>query len=128
MARNSATNPEYSNPQCNHHRSEWDHASKMMNHSSVNVTSEFGLIVRRNALVERGIGLHDLFSAMDVGEPFDSCDDLLSFGPHFGREAADTMVSRLTNLGFVYFDDFFEFCGDYPAWCMFRTRYNPSAT
>jgi hypothetical protein len=30
------------------------------------------------------------------------------------------MISRLTKLGLVYFDDFFEFSGDYPSWCVFR--------
>ncbi|MEH2535161.1 hypothetical protein V1277_005540 [Bradyrhizobium sp. AZCC 1588] len=96
----------------------------MTNDSSIIVTSEFGLIVRRKALSERQVDLGDLFTAMEVGEPLDGSDDLLSFGPHFGREATDTMIFRLTKLGLVYFDDFFEFCGDYPAWCMFRGRYN----
>jgi hypothetical protein len=100
----------------------------MTNNSSVIVTSEFGLIVRRKALVERRVDLHDLLTAMEVGEPLDDSDDLLSFGPHFGREATETMISRLTKLGLVYFDDFFEFCGDHPSWCMFRGRYNPSSS
>jgi len=55
----------------------------MTNDSSVIVTSEFGLIVRRTALVERRIDLRDLFTAVEVGEPLDSGEDLLSFGPHF---------------------------------------------
>jgi hypothetical protein len=99
----------------------------MTNDSSVVVTSEFGLIVRRKALVERGVDLRDLFISMEVGERFDASGDLLSFGPHFGREATDAMISRLTKLGLVYFDDFFEFCGDYPPWCVFRGDYHPSS-
>lgn len=100
----------------------------MKNDPSVTVTSEFGLIVRRNALVERQVELHDLLAVMEVGERFDSSDDLLSFGPHFGREALNTIVSRLIKLGLIYFDDFFEFCGDYPPWCAFRGRYHPSSS
>lgn len=92
----------------------------MTNNSSVIVTSEFGLIVRRNALVERQIDLRDLLTAMEVEEGIDGNDHLLSFGPHFGPEALNTMTSRLTKLGLVYFDDFIEFCGDYPPWCSFR--------
>jgi hypothetical protein len=92
--------------------------------SSVIVTSEFGLIVRRSALVERRVDLRDLFTAIEAEERLDGSDDLLSFGPHFGREALNTIMSRLTKLGLVYFDDFFEFCGDYPPWCAFRGSYD----
>jgi hypothetical protein len=100
----------------------------MTHDSSVIVTNEFGLIVRRNALVERQIDLRELFAAMEVEAWLDRSDDLLSFGPHFGREALNTIVSRLTKLGLVYFDDFFEFCCDYPPWCSFRGGYNPSSS
>jgi hypothetical protein len=100
----------------------------MTNDSSVILTSEFGLIVRRRALVERRVDLRDLLTAMEVGGPLDGGEELLSFGPHFGREAADTMISRLTTLGLVYFDDFFEFCGDYPSWCSLRGGYNPPSS
>ena len=100
----------------------------MTNDSSVIVTSEFGIIVRRNALVERQVDLRDLFTAMEVEERLDGSDDLLSFGPHFGREALNTIVSRLTQLGLVYFDDFFEFGGDAPPWCAVRGGYNPASS
>lgn len=101
---------------------------QMTNKSSVIVTGEFGLIVRRNALVERQIDLRDVFTAMEVEAWLDGSDDLLSFGPHFGREALNTIVSRLIKLGFVYFDDFFEFYCDYPPWCSFRGSYNPPSS
>jgi hypothetical protein len=97
----------------------------MTNDPSIAVTSEFGLILRRSALVERKIDLRDLLAAMEVEGWLDSSGDLLSFGPHFGREALNTIVSRLIKLGLVYFDDFFEFCGDYPPWCAFRGSYDP---
>jgi hypothetical protein len=100
----------------------------MNNVSSVMVTSEFGLIVRRNALAERQVDLRDLCAAMEAEERLDDSDDLLSFGPHFGREALNTIIARLTDLGLVYFDDFFEFCGDYPPWCVFRSGYDPSSS
>jgi hypothetical protein len=100
----------------------------MKTEPDVIVTSEFGLIVRRNALAERDVDLRDLFAAMEVAEQLDGSDHLLSFGPHFGREALNTIMARLTKLGLVYFDDFFEFCGDYPHWCAFRGGYNPSSS
>ena len=99
----------------------------MANDTSIILTSEFGLIIRRGALTERHIDLRDLLTALEVDERLDGSDDLLSFGPHFGREALNTMISRLTALGLVYFDDFFEFCGDYPPWCVFRGGYTVSS-
>jgi hypothetical protein len=38
---------------------------------SVVVTGEFGLVIRRKALVERRISLHHLCAAMEVSEPLD---------------------------------------------------------
>ena len=100
----------------------------MLNSSSICVTSEFGLIVRRSALAERQVDMRDLLNAMETKEGLDGSNDLLSFGPHFGREALNTIIARLTNLGLVYFDDFFELCGDYPSWCVFRASYHPSSS
>jgi hypothetical protein len=99
----------------------------MANDTSIILTSEFGLILRRSALTERHVDLRDVLTALEVNARLDGSDDLLSFGPHFGREALDTMTSRLTALGLVYFDDFFEFCGDYPPWCVFRGGYTASS-
>jgi hypothetical protein len=99
----------------------------MASDTSIILTSEFGLIIRRGALTERHVELRDLLTALEVNERLDGSDDLLSFGPHFGREALNTMISRLTALGLVYFDDFFEFCGDYPPWCVFRGGYTVSS-
>ena len=99
----------------------------MASDTSIILTSEFGLIIRRGALTERHVDLGDLLTALEVNERLEGSDDLLSFGPHFGREALNTMISRLTALGLVYFDDFFEFCGDYPPWCVFRGGYTVSS-
>ena len=54
--------------------------SQMINDLSVIVTSEFGIIVRRNALIERQVDLRDLFTAMEVEVRLDGSDDLLTFG------------------------------------------------
>jgi hypothetical protein len=86
----------------------------------VSLASEYGLLVRRKALEESGVSLGDVLTALEVGEPLDENEYLISFGPHFGQEALDTMTQRLTTLGLRYFDDFFEFSGDYPKWCVFK--------
>src|SRR6185312_2342182 len=101
--------------------------SQMASDTSIILTSEFGLIIRRSALTERHVDLRDLLTALEVNERLDGSNELLSFGPHFGREALNTMISRLTALGLVYFDDFFEFCGDYPTWCVLRGGYTASS-
>ena len=61
-----------------------------------------------------------MLNALETSSPFDSNNEIASFGPHFGREALDTLIQRLTDLGLVYFDDFFKFSGDFPGWCRFE--------
>ena len=87
---------------------------------SVRVTGEYSIVVRLASLKKRGVPLSKLMAALGASEPFDSNDEIASFGPHFGREALDTLVQRLSDLGLEYFDDFFEFSGDFPKWCIFR--------
>jgi hypothetical protein len=87
----------------------------------IEVTAEFGLIIRRAALNERGIVWTDVLSAFQVSNPLDLNDDLVSFGPSFGKDALDTFTQRLQALGLIYLDDFVEFACDFPKWCKFRT-------
>ncbi len=86
----------------------------------ISLTSEYGLLVRRKALEERGVSWGDLLNALEVRKPLDENEYLISFGPHFGQASMDTITQRLTTLGLSYFDDFFEFSGDYPKWCVFK--------
>jgi len=83
----------------------------------VRISSDFGLVLRKAALRERGVALADVLEAMEVREPLAGDDDLLSFGPHFGGEAADVFSARLEGLGFVYVDDYFVFAEPFPQWC-----------
>jgi hypothetical protein len=88
----------------------------------INVTAEFGLIVRRRALLERNVPLEKVLAAVEAGRPLDCNDDLISFGPGFGQEALDEFSRRLIELGLVYFDDFFEFAVPCPSWCRFQAE------
>jgi hypothetical protein len=85
----------------------------------VRVTGEFGIVIRLASLNEQGIPLEKLLIALETSSPFDSNAEIASFGPHFGAEALETLVRRLSDLGLKYFDDFFEFSGDFPKWCIF---------
>ncbi len=43
--------------------------------------------------------------------------DLVSFGPHFGGEAAREFIERLEALGLVYGQDFIDLADTLPEWC-----------
>src|SRR5215475_12420481 len=64
----------------------------------------------------------DLLAAVEVSEPLDENAYLISFGPHFRQEVVHAMGDRLISVGLRYFDDFFEFSGVYPRWCIFKGR------
>jgi hypothetical protein len=97
--------------------------------ATVNLTSEFGLVVRRAALEQRGVSYRKLLDTMETETPLDVNEELLSFGPHFGLEAATELARRLEALGMINIDDFFIFVGDFPEWCGFTAflkRTSPS--
>ncbi|MCK1535222.1 MULTISPECIES: hypothetical protein [unclassified Bradyrhizobium] len=41
----------------------------------INITGEYGLVVRRAALVERAIALDNLLKTLEVDQPLDQSDD-----------------------------------------------------
>jgi hypothetical protein len=86
----------------------------------VRVTGEFSIVLRCAALDERGVAWDAVLSVLEARQPMDSNEQIATFGPNFGQEALDTAVRRLMDLGLQYFDDFFEFVGDFPSWCEFR--------
>jgi hypothetical protein len=89
----------------------------------INVTQEYGLVIRRDALRERNVSLEVLLKTMKVDAPLDSNEWLISFGPSFGQEALDGLVKELSGLGLQYFDDFIEVVGNYPEWCQFKVGF-----
>jgi hypothetical protein len=89
----------------------------------IDVTAEYGLVIRKDALRERGVSLERLLAVMKTDAPLDSDDRLMSFGPSFGQEALDGLIKELTSLGLQYFDDFIEVVGNYPEWCRFKIGY-----
>ncbi len=89
---------------------------------SVRVTFEFGLVLRRAALLERGVELPRVLVALEVSRPLEEGSELISFGPFFGGEVQNEMGNRLGDLGLRYFDDFFELALDHPSWIRFRAE------
>jgi len=94
----------------------------------VDVTAEFGIIIRRQSLVERDVSFHSILEALEAKGPLDMNDELVTFGPSFGQETLDVLTKRLMGLGLVYFDDFFEFVGPFPPWCKFHASLVLSAS
>ncbi|MGO9986641.1 MAG: hypothetical protein ACLPIX_20815 [Rhodomicrobium sp.] len=91
--------------------------------ASIKVTPEYGLIIRRASLEARAVSYDQLLIALHVKHPLDQDQYLISFGPSFGQEALSEFIKRLEGLGLVYWDDFFEFKGDYPSWCEFEANF-----
>ncbi|WP_316175999.1 MULTISPECIES: hypothetical protein [unclassified Bradyrhizobium] len=89
----------------------------------VAVTAEYGIVIRRRALTERGVSYQAVLNAIETDKPHGADEELLSFGPSFGPEALATLTRRLIDLGLVYFDDFFEFASDVPLWCKFAVAF-----
>src|ERR1700687_2597706 len=94
----------------------------------VNVTGEFGIIVRRHSLVERDVSFQSVLEALEVKGPLDISDEIVTFGPSFGKEALDVLTNRLVALGLKYFEDFFEFVGSVTYWCSFLVSLVKSAS
>lgn len=84
---------------------------------SVRVSTHFGIVIRRRALSRRSIDMTGILSLMEAGGPYDEDAELLSFGPHFGEEAADVFIRRLKEVGLEYAEDFFLYSGEVPEWC-----------
>ena len=93
----------------------------------INVTSEFGIIIRKASLKEKHLLVSDIVKHME-SQPLDESEQLLSFEPSFGQEALDVFTSRLISIGLEYFEDFFEFSGAFPPWCKFKAELNSTNT
>jgi hypothetical protein len=87
------------------------------------VSVEFGIVIRRACVDERGITLDQVYRCMETSSPAGISNDLISFGPLFGIEAQQTFIRRLESLGLTYYEDFFDLHVDKPGWCNFLVSY-----
>lgn len=86
-----------------------DNGSKQADKQTyVAATGESGLVIRKQALADKGLELPTLLDAMDGVSLLGQDDRLLSFGPIFGADAMATLQSWLRTLGLEYVDDFVE--------------------
>jgi len=85
--------------------------------SGVRVSQHFGIIIRKNAIKGLKIPFETILELMEASEPLDEDESLLSFGPHFGGEAANEFIRRLEGIGLKYGNDFVDFEDVLPEWC-----------
>jgi hypothetical protein len=85
----------------------------------IKIHPEYGIVVSKRALTAKKIEIGTVLSIFEVAEPLDQNEQLLSFGPHFGEDAANSFIEELESLGLEYVDEFFMFIAIVPNWCEF---------
>ena len=75
------------------------------------------LLIRRQAFESADISRAQIDALLQLtDEEFRVEGDLVAIGPVFDAVALSELVAELENRGLVYFDDFFELSGNWPAW------------
>jgi hypothetical protein len=82
----------------------------------------FSIVIRADALVERGVDRGELLKLFEVEAPQGEVSGLMSFGPHQGVEISDGLCAQLEAFGLLYVDDYFVFAPEVPDWCAFGAR------
>ncbi|KAB2877342.1 hypothetical protein F9K33_16515 [bacterium] len=96
-----------------------------MRSKNVKISTPFGILIRLNALMKCNIKRDHILAIMEVDNPLDENENLISFGPHFGEEAAAEFTNRLERIGLRYIDDYFVFKEDIPEWLLCLAYYHP---
>jgi hypothetical protein len=79
--------------------------------------SASSLIIRRPAFEKAGLTRAQIDAFLNLtDEEFRVEGDIVAIGPVFESEALSQLVAELESKGLVYFDDFFELSGNWPAW------------
>ena len=84
--------------------------------SYIDATNEYGLVVRKEALRERGLSLQVLSESMQDVDVLGEDAKIISYGPIFGPEAQGALKVTLGAIGLVEIDDFFGFDFLMPDW------------
>ncbi|WP_157380122.1 hypothetical protein [Burkholderia ubonensis] len=85
--------------------------------TKMKISRDFGIVIRRAALVDKAIDLSAIYAEFNFSRCFDESDTMVSLGPFFGGDAADACMRSLERLGLAYIEDFF-ICEQYvPDWC-----------
>jgi hypothetical protein len=75
------------------------------------------LLIRREAFEVHGLVRAEIDAVLGLtDEEFRVEGDLIAVGPVFDVDALGQLVADLEGRGLVFFDDFFELSGNWPAW------------
>src|SRR5258708_38402179 len=75
------------------------------------------LLIRRAAFESHGLPRADIDALLGLtDEEFRVEEDLVVIGPVFDVAMLCDLVADLEGRGLVYFDDYFELSGNWPAW------------
>ena len=81
------------------------------------VSKDFGIVIRRDALVKKSIDLNFIMSEFNFKKIYDDSLEFVSLGPFYGGDNADDCMRSLERMGLAYIDDFFILEGYFPDWC-----------
>lgn len=75
------------------------------------------LFIRRSAYERSGLARAAIDERLGLtADEFRVEGDLVVVGPIFDGEAFTTLLEDFERLGLTYYDDFFEFSGNWPDW------------
>ena len=75
------------------------------------------LLVRRPAFESSGLTRAQIDASLGLtDEEFRVEGEVIAIGPVFDVEALTDLIADLETRGLIYFDDFFELSGNWPAW------------
>jgi hypothetical protein len=81
------------------------------------------LLIRRAAFERAGLVRADIDARYNLTpDEFRVEGALITIGPLVEEDAVGDLIEQLEGAGLVYFDDFFELSGNWPAWCQLYVR------
>ena len=86
------------------------------------------LFIRREAFERVGLTRTALDERLNLTpEEFRVEGQLIAIGPIVGDDTLTELFAEIEGLGLVYFDDFFELSGNWPAWLRLIAMGDPAA-
>lgn len=80
-------------------------------------TNNASLIIRRGAFERQGITRAAIDQRLGLtDQEFRVEGDLIVIGPILDDDALQGLIADLENAGLVYFEEFFDLSGNWPAW------------
>jgi hypothetical protein len=75
------------------------------------------LLIRKRAFEQHGLARADFDVALHLtADEFRMEGELIAVGPVYDSEGLAAVIADLESRGLVYYDDFFDLSGNWPAW------------